>query len=88
MQKPAETALDTPEKEGTESSFPIKMHSIPGKTPAIYKIFCGAKSKRKIANPCFQRFAIQNVPGAGAGFLNLSSPRVNLMECCAVDKWL
>ena len=28
------------------------------------------------------------VPGAGAGFLNLSSPRVNLMECCGVDKWL
>ena len=29
-----------------------------------------------------------HVPGAGAGFLNLSSPRVNLMECCGVDKWL
>ena len=26
------------------------------------------------------------VPGAGAGFLNLSSPRVNIMECCGVDK--
>ena len=26
------------------------------------------------------------VPGAGAGFLNLSSPRVNLMECCGADK--
>ena len=28
------------------------------------------------------------VPGAGAGFLNLSGSRVNLMECCGVDKWL
>ena len=28
MQKPAETALDTPKKEGTESSFPVKMYLI------------------------------------------------------------
>ena len=39
VQKHTETALDTPKKEGTESSFPIKVHAIPGKTPAIYKIF-------------------------------------------------
>ena len=38
-QKHSETALDTPKKEGTEGSFPIKVHLIPGKTPAIYKIF-------------------------------------------------
>ena len=35
VQKHSETALDTPEKEGTESSFPVKVHAIPGKTPAI-----------------------------------------------------
>ena len=39
VQKHSETALDTPKKEGTESSFPVKVHLIPGKTPAIYKIF-------------------------------------------------
>ena len=50
VQKHSETALDTPENEGTKSSFPIKVHAIPGKTPAIYK-FCGAKPERKIANP-------------------------------------
>ena len=38
VQKHSETALDTPKNEGTESSFPIKMHSIPGKPPAICKI--------------------------------------------------
>ena len=27
-QKHSETALDTPKKEGTESSFPVKMHLI------------------------------------------------------------
>ncbi len=31
----SETALDTPENEGTKSGFPIKVHAIPGKTPAI-----------------------------------------------------
>ena len=46
---------------------------------------CGAKSKRKSQILEIQRFVIE-VPGAGAGFLNLSSPRVNLMECCGVDK--
>ena len=52
VHKHSETALDTPKKEGTESSFPVKMHLIPGKTPAIYKIFGGAtvvqKGKRKM----------------------------------------
>ena len=38
-QKHNETALDTPKKEGAESSFPIKVHAIPGKTPEICKIF-------------------------------------------------
>ncbi len=28
VQKHTETAPDTPEKEGTKSSFPVKMHSI------------------------------------------------------------
>ena len=37
VQKHTETALDTLKKEGTESSFPIKVHAIPGKTPAICK---------------------------------------------------
>ena len=37
VQKHSETALDTPKNEGAESRFPVKMHLIPGKTPAIYK---------------------------------------------------
>jgi len=39
VHKHSETAFDTPKKEGAESSFPVKVHLIPGKTPAIYKIF-------------------------------------------------
>lgn len=37
VQKHTETALDTPEKEGTKSSFPVKMHSAPDKNPAIHQ---------------------------------------------------
>ena len=57
VHKHSETALDTPPKknEGTESSFPIKVHAIPGKTPAIceflvVQMWCnrGAKGKRKM----------------------------------------
>ena len=61
VQKHSKTALDTPENEGTKSGFPIKVHAIPGKTPAIYK-FCGAnvvqnpKEKSQILE--IQRFAI------------------------------
>ena len=68
MQKHSETALDTPENEGAESSFPVKVHLIPGKTLAIYK-FRGAnvvqnpKEKSQILEN--QRFAICLVPGAG-----------------------
>ena len=62
VQKHSETALDTLKKEGTESSFPVKMHLIPGKTLAIYKIFCGAnvvqKPKEKSQILENQRFAI------------------------------
>ena len=52
LQKHSETALDTPKKEGAESSFPLKMHLIPGKTPAIYKIsvvqmWCKNKKKNR-----------------------------------------
>ena len=46
------------------------------------------KAKRKMQVFENQALAFCWVPGAGAGFLNLSSPRVNLMECCGVDKWL
>ena len=38
VQKHSETALDAPKKEGAESSFPVKVHAIPGKTSAICKI--------------------------------------------------
>ena len=31
--KHTETALDTPKMKGTESSFPVKVHAIPGKVP-------------------------------------------------------
>ena len=69
VQKHTETAPDTPEKEGTKSSFPVKMHLIPGKTPAIYKIFCGAnvvqKGKRKMQVFENQALAFCLVPGAG-----------------------
>ena len=52
VQKHSETVLDAPKKEGAESSFPIKVHAIPGKTPAICKFFGGVtvvqKGKRKM----------------------------------------
>ena len=48
VQKHSETALDTPKNEGTESSFPVKMHLILGKTPAIYKIFGDATVVQKV----------------------------------------
>lgn len=69
MQKHNETALDTPKNEGTESSFPVKMHLIPGKTPAIYKIFCGAnvvqnpKEKSQILETKDLRFDVYPEPG-------------------------
>lgn len=57
VQKHTKTALDPLEKEGTESSFPVKLHAIPNKTPAKTQesanypwCKCGAKFKRKIAN--------------------------------------
>ena len=37
MHKHSETALNTQKNDGTKSSFPIKVHAIPGKTPAICK---------------------------------------------------
>ena len=40
VQKHSETALDTPRKEGTESSFPIKMHLI-----VLHKAFLSVKSR-------------------------------------------
>ena len=46
------------------------------------------KGKRKTQAFENQALAFCLVPGAGAGFLNLSGSRVNLMECCGVDKWL
>ena len=68
VHKHSETALDTPKKEGTESSFPVKMHLIPGKTPAIYKIFGGAsvvqKGKRKMQMFENQALAFCLVSGA------------------------
>ena len=57
VQKHSETALDTQKKEGTESSFLMKMHLIPGKTPAIYKIFCGANV---VQNPKEKSQIIEN----------------------------
>ena len=37
VQKHSETTLNTQKNDGTKSSFPIKVHAIPGKTPAICK---------------------------------------------------
>ena len=52
VQKHTETALDTPEKEEIRSSFPVKMHSIPRRNPAIHSTSGGAavmqKGKRKM----------------------------------------
>jgi hypothetical protein len=45
VQKHSETALDTLKNEGSESSFPIKVHAISGKPPAICKIFVVQKEK-------------------------------------------
>ena len=47
VQKHSETALDTPEKDGIESGFPVKVHSIPGKTIAICKFLGGATAAQK-----------------------------------------
>ena len=47
LQKHSETALDTLKKEGTKSSFPIKVHAIPGKTPAICEFLVVQKPKEK-----------------------------------------
>ena len=83
VQKHSETALDATKNEGAESSFPIKVHAIPGKIPAICKFLRGAtvvqKGKRKMQVFDIQALAFCLVPGAGAGFLNLSGLRVNLM---------
>lgn len=65
LQKHSETALDTPKKEGAESSFPLKMHLIPGKTPAIYKISVvqmWSKIQTKSQIPENQRLAIYEAP--------------------------
>ena len=40
VQKHSETALDTPKKEGTESSFPVKMHLI-----VLHKACLSVKSR-------------------------------------------
>ena len=49
VQKHSETALDAPKNEGTESNFPIKVHAIPGKTPAIceFLVVQNPKENRK-----------------------------------------
>ena len=69
VQKHSETALDTPKKEGTESSFPIKVHAIPGKTSGNLQNFGGAsvvqKGKRKMQVFENQALAFCLVPGAG-----------------------
>ena len=59
VHKHSETALDTPKKEGTESSFPIKVHLIPGKTPAIYKIFVVQPWRKKGKRKCKKAKAFQ-----------------------------
>ena len=69
MQKHSETALDTPKKEGTESSFPIKVHAIPGKAPAICEFLVVQNSKEKSQILENQIFAICYVPRAEAPLL-------------------
>ena len=64
VHKHSETALDTPEKEGTESSFPIKMHLIPGKTPAICEFLVVQKPKEN-RKPLKIKGLRLRVPGAG-----------------------
>ena len=66
VQKHSETALDTTKNESAESSFPIKVHVIPGKIPAICKFLGGAavvqKGKRKMQVFDFQALAFCLVP--------------------------
>ena len=53
VQKHSETALGTKKKEGAESGFPVKVHAISGKIPAICKFFSGnrgAERKKKNAS--------------------------------------
>ena len=67
----------SPTKRGDQERFPIKMHSIPGKSPAIYKISVVQKPKEKSQILENQRFAIWRVPGAGAGNFNWSRLRLD-----------
>ena len=70
VQKHSETALDTPENEGTKSSFPIKVHAIPGKTPAIceflvVQMWCKIQKKnRKSLTFKDLRFKVYPEPGS------------------------
>ena len=70
VQKHSETALDTPENEGTKSSFPIKVHAIPGKTPAIceflvVQMWCKIQKKnRKSLKIKDLRFVMCPEPGS------------------------
>ena len=40
VQKHSETALDTPKKEGTESSFPVKVHATLANFSKVLPISC------------------------------------------------
>ena len=65
MQKHSETALDTPKKEGTESSFPVKMHLIPDTIPVICEFLVVQNPKEKSQILENQKICDLNVPGAG-----------------------
>ena len=77
VQKHSETALDTPKKEGTESSFPVKMHLIPGKTPAICKFFrcnrgtainkAASAAVPRASARCLKNIAAATAPGPTCG---------------------
>ena len=72
VQKHSETALDTLKNGGTESSFPIKVHAIPGKTPAICEFLvlqmC-CKNQKKNRKPLKINGLRLCVPGAEAPLL-------------------
>ena len=78
VHKHSETALDTLKKEGTESSFPVKMHLIPGKTPAICEFLVVQNSKEKSQILENQRLEICYVPRAKAPLLLYIKVQIDL----------
>ena len=78
VQKHSETALDTLKNGGTESSFSIKMHLIPGKTPAICEFFV-VQNPKENRKPLKIKDLRLRVPGAEAPLLLYIEVQIDLI---------